>query len=430
MPRTRVGFPRLGSFGVFLEPALRTLGLDLVLAPPSSQRTLDLGIRHNPEMICAPCKLLFGNYVEILERGCEVLVMLGGPGTCRLGYSARLQETWLRQIGFGFQAYTIDLYHFSRDAFRFLRAMSSASWSELIEAVRFILALVELVDEIEKMTLRLRPLEWKQKGAGRQSNVDRVHDEVLGWVETLSDRAALGEQRDNLLRRFEALPVDESYTPLRVGVVGDLYTMQEPFFNMDMERELGRLGVHVERSFWLSESLGNMLQQRVLHRGRNIRRIKAAEPYLSRDIGGFARSTVGNAALFAHEGVDGVIHLAPFECTPEVMAHNALLTLQREYHVPILSLSFDEHTGRAGLLTRLEAFVDILERRRQRQPGLPSQTGWHGMLSFPLSGLLDSLEGRFSKGLTTFLHNLRESAQASDEGGRSDTGSHAVQERR
>jgi predicted nucleotide-binding protein (sugar kinase/HSP70/actin superfamily) len=90
----------LGSFGVFLKPALRTLGLDLVVAPPSSQRTLDLGLKRNPEMICVPCKLLFGNYVEALEQDCQVLVMLGGPGTCRLGYSARLQETWLRQMGF------------------------------------------------------------------------------------------------------------------------------------------------------------------------------------------------------------------------------------------------------------------------------------------------------------------------------------------
>jgi hypothetical protein len=419
----------LGSFGVFLKPALRTLGLDLVVAPPNSQRTLDLGVRRNPEMICAPCKLLFGNYVQALERGCQVLIMLGGPGTCRLGYSARLQETWLRQMGFDFQAYTIDLSHFSRDAIRFLRTMTSASWGELIKTVRFMLTLVELVDEIEKTALRLRPLEWKQNGARGQSNVDRLHDEVLACVEALPDRTALGEQRDILLRRFKALPVDGSYTPLCVGVVGDLYTMQEPFFNMALERELGRLGIHVKRSFWFSDSLGNMLQERVLHRGPNIQRIRAAEPYLSRDIGGFARSTVGNAALFAHEGVDGMIHLAPFSCTPEVMAHNALLTLQRDRHVPILSLNFDEHTGRAGFLTRLEAFVDILERRRQRQSGPPPQTGWRGVPSFPLSGLLESLEGRLSEGFATLLQNLRESAQAPDEDGQSDAESHLEKER-
>ena len=419
MPRTRVGFPRLGSFGVFLKPTLRTLGVDLIVAPPSSQRTLDLGLKHNPEMICVPCKLLFGNYVQALEQGCQVLVMLGGPGTCRLGYSARLQETWLRQMGFEFQAYTIDLYHFTRDAILFLRTVSGASWSELIEPVRFAVALVELVDEIEKTALRLRPLEWKREG---QSNVDRLHDEGLACVEALPDRTALGKQRDNLLHRFEAFPVNDGYAPLRVGVVGDLYTMLEPFFNMDLERELGRLGIHIERSFWLSDSLGNLLRERLLHRGQNMQRIKAAEPYLSRDIGGFARSTVGNAALFAQDRVDGVIHLAPFGCTPEVMAHNALLALQRESHAdtnvaPILSLSFDEHTGRAGFLTRLEAFVDILERRRLRHPVPPPQTGWRGVPSFPLNGLLESLEGRLSEGFATLLQNLRESVQELDEDG-------------
>ena len=251
---------------------------------------------------------------------------------------------------------------------------------------------------------------WSQKAPDFQSE----NAEVLACVEALPDRIALGEQGDNLLRRFDALPVDDSHAPLRVGVVGDLYTMLEPFFNMDIERELGRLGVHVERSFWLSDSLGDMLQEKVLHRGRKFRRIRAAEPYLSRDIGGFARSTVGSAALFAQERVDGVIHLAPFSCTPEIMAHNALLTLRREYQVPILSLSFDEHTGRAGFLTRLEAFVDILERRRQRQPGPPPQTGWRGVPSFPLSGLLESLEGRLGEGLAALVQTLREGVQASD----------------
>ena len=213
MPRTQVGFPRLGSFGVFLGPALRTLGLDLVVAPPSSRRTLDLGIKHNPEMVCAPCKLLFGNYVEALEQGCQELVMLGGPGTCRLGYSARLQENWLRQMGFDFQAYTLDLRHFARDAIRIFRTVTGASWTELLEMVRFALPLVELVDEIEQETLRLRPLEWKQKSARGQSDVDRLRTEALACIGSLPDRAALSEQRDILLRRFQAIPVDESFVP-------------------------------------------------------------------------------------------------------------------------------------------------------------------------------------------------------------------------
>jgi predicted nucleotide-binding protein (sugar kinase/HSP70/actin superfamily) len=32
--------------------------------------------------------------------------------------------------------------------------------------------------------------------------------------------------------------------------------------------------------------------------------------------------------------------------------------------IPLLILSFDEHTGREGLITRLEAFRDVVEMRK------------------------------------------------------------------
>jgi hypothetical protein len=154
-----------------------------------------------------------------------------------------------------------------------------------------------------------------------------------------------------------------------------------------------------------------------------VQRARAAEPYLSHNIGGFAQGTVGSAVLLSREGVDGLIHLAPFNCTPEVMAHNALLALQRECQVPILSLSFDEHTGRAGLLTRLEAFVDLLERRRQLRPQAgPRQGGWRIGLSFPLSGLLGNLEERLGEGMAALRHSAHEGAHASGEALRSDAG--------
>ena len=61
---------------------------------------------------------------------------------------------------------------------------------------------------------------------------------------------------------------------------------------------------------------------------------------------------------------------------------NALLALQRDQGVPLLALSFDEHTARAGLLTRLEAFVDLLARRPDRQPTGHTWQGWTILPSF------------------------------------------------
>jgi predicted nucleotide-binding protein (sugar kinase/HSP70/actin superfamily) len=60
--RQRVTYPHLGALYITIEHYLRALGLEAVTPPFPSRRTLDLGVSHCPEMTCAPCKLLFGNY--------------------------------------------------------------------------------------------------------------------------------------------------------------------------------------------------------------------------------------------------------------------------------------------------------------------------------------------------------------------------------
>ncbi|GFP25823.1 hypothetical protein HKBW3S25_01304, partial [Candidatus Hakubella thermalkaliphila] len=60
-----------------------------------------------------------------------------------------------------------------------------------------------------------------------------------------------------------------------------------------------------------------------------------------------------------------VIHLLPFACMPEITARSVLSRVSRDLVLPILSLSLDEQTGKAGIITRLEAFVDLLARRRR-----------------------------------------------------------------
>jgi len=313
--------------------------------------------------------------------------MLGGPGTCRLGYSARVQAEQLRRMGFAFTPYTVDLYHLADETLRFLRTVAGASWGQTFHTLRYLLALIDVVDTVEQETLRLRPLE-REPGT-----VDRLRERTLDAVAALNGPDELHERREGWLSAFRSVRTIER-CPLRVALVGDLYTMLEPFFNLDLERALGRLGVHVLRSYWVSDTTRNVVRSSLLRRPGLPRQFEAAQPYLARDIGGFARRTVGEAALFAQEGVDGLIHLAPFNCAPEVMAHNVLLTLQRERQIPLLSLSFDEHTGRAGLLTRLEAYVDLLERRRQRYGERPATPSWRGWMSAPQSGLGGKREER------------------------------------
>jgi predicted nucleotide-binding protein (sugar kinase/HSP70/actin superfamily) len=50
---------------------------------------------------------------------------------------------------------------------------------------------------------------------------------------------------------------------------------------------------------------------------------------------------------------------------PESTVAPVLDAISEDYSLPVLRLVFDEHSGEAGVDTRLEAFVDILKRKKK-----------------------------------------------------------------
>jgi len=98
---------------------------------------------------------------------------------------------------------------------------------------------------------------------------------------------------------------------------------------------------------------------------------KLAKPYLAHFVGGHGQETVGSTVKFARKGFDGIIQLLPLTCMPEIVAAGILPRIQEAYNVPVMTLTVDEHTGRAGIQTRLEAFVDLLERSRCHKENAP-----------------------------------------------------------
>ena len=73
------------------------MGVECISPPPTSERTMKLGIKYSPETICLPLKLNLGNYIEALEKGANVLIHAGGCGPCRFGFYGPLAEIILRE---------------------------------------------------------------------------------------------------------------------------------------------------------------------------------------------------------------------------------------------------------------------------------------------------------------------------------------------
>ena len=94
----KVTFPHMGHLHVLLRTALAAMGLDVVVPPPITKKTLQIGSSHAPEFACLPLKINLGNFLEARELGADTVVMAGGVGPCRFGYYAQLQREILKDM--------------------------------------------------------------------------------------------------------------------------------------------------------------------------------------------------------------------------------------------------------------------------------------------------------------------------------------------
>lgn len=75
------------------------------------------------------------------------------------------------------------------------------------------------------------------------------------------------------------------------------------------------------------------------------------------------RKIIGSANYLTGR-VDGLISITAFSCGTDSLVGDLVERLSSRNQVPHLTLSLDEHTGEAGMITRIEAFLDMLERRK------------------------------------------------------------------
>ena len=96
---------------------------------------------------------------------------------------------------------------------------------------------------------------------------------------------------------------------------------------------------------------------------------RAAERSVAQVTGGaywaYAPSVVGAGACFLESGlVDGLVAVVAFGCAPDSGLAPVLNEAARRAGIPMLLVPLDEHSGEVGLVTRLEAFVDMWDRKR------------------------------------------------------------------
>ncbi len=358
----RVTFAHMGTSVIPFESLLDSLGHEVIRPRRPTEETLNLGARYAPEFACIPFKIVLGTYLEAMEDGVDTIISGGGMGPCRAGYYGELHRRILRDLGyepemmFFFPPLKAPLDFVSK----LRHVKGKVSWLEFYRKFAVAWEQIKALDDLE-----IRSHEARAREAVRGATT-RALRRGLALMASTRTRPEVQTARDKalaLLDQVEQLPAGNENV-LRIGVIGEIYVQLEPALNFHLEERLGEMGVHVRRSIFLT----NFARTDVLgHGARDIKEL--ARPYLSEKVGGHGQNSIGETILYAREGYDGVVQLAPFTCIPEIVAKSIMPRLSRDLDIPVLTLFIDEQTGPAGVETRLEAFVDLLRAKRRRQAG-------------------------------------------------------------
>lgn len=362
-------FPQMGKLDLVMSDLFDRSGLPYIVPPPTTTRTLQLGIRHSPEFACLPLKVTLGNFIEALEGGADTLLMAGGVGPCRFGYYAEIQKAILKQLGYKFDMIVLEPpaagVKLFVDTLRLLAPGKSIL--DIWRIIRTGWKKARAFDEAEREVLQMRAYELR-KGDATAAYKKAV--EVLAKAVTDEE---IAEAREKALGLIEAVPKDLDRDVLKVGIVGEFYVLLEPFVNFDMEEYLGHSGVSVARSVFLTDWISPK-KDNIIMGTPYPELVEAAKPYLGHFVGGEGLPSVGHSVIYAEEGYDGVVQLFPFTCMPDTIARSILHRVSHDCDIPILSLVIDEQTAKAGVITRLEAFMDLMRSKKKQKALVAGRT--------------------------------------------------------
>ena len=349
-----ISFPRYAEYNcAFKYIVEQALGCKYVMPPALTKRTMELGTRYSPDFVCTPFKTILGSMMEALEAGADTLLMT--HGLCRLGYYGELLEQILRDLGYQFDFINLSDYDMSKKkeyikiVRRFNPKVNPARFlAEFMEGLR----MVEYLDEITN--------EYYQNCGFDATNGDykRAYRNFLTAMYTAQSRSDVETGYRTAKQAMQAVPLDKPRRPLRVGVVGEFYTVMDAFSNLEVEQKLADMRVEIHR--WM-----NVTNQFIRYgNGQKNIHVKIQDLCVY-EMGPTSTANIWWARECAERGFDGILHIKSAGCTPEIDVMPVLQNISGDYKIPVLYLTYDAQTSDVGLMTRLEAFYDMIDMRKK-----------------------------------------------------------------
>jgi predicted CoA-substrate-specific enzyme activase len=332
--KTSIGIPQALVYSHLLPlfaHFFKDLGFDVVLSGRTTKKTIRTGIESVAAQTCFPVKVAYGHVLELLNSGVDYIFL---PSIVSMGNADKHAEN--NQLCPYVQSFPYQL-----------RTALAAT----VERTKILTVPLQLTPDHGLMRQ-----SFVELGAKLNISASKIRQALENAVtaQTTFERSLIEKGKEIL----ENLGPDERMFIL----ISRPYNGCDEGVNLQLPRKLANLGVKVMPMDMLDLS-----------------RVRISDSSLDRQLyWTYGRKILKAAEIIKQDPRLFAIYLSNFSCGPD----SFLMTFFKEtmHPKPSLLLELDEHSADAGLITRLEAFLESL---KQYEPKPPSA---RPTLPLPLAG--------------------------------------------
>lgn len=300
-----VGLPRAFlyyRYDILWKSFFKELGIKTISSPPTNRKMLENGSALAVDESCLSAKLYFGHVNALLDQCDYILVP--------------------RVVGFG------------------VHRMMCTRFQSLYDLV------VNIFPEYKD-----KFLVWNvdPKHGSDQLHAFEELGEKLGVSRKLSKKAY--QKARKTADEFWKEKVKKQYATAKqkgrkVLVIGHSYVLEDAY-----------VGRHIFD--YLEKQEIRVLRADIVNREEALKKSQAVSPTLKWEI---SQEMVGGIEKYRNQ-VDGILLVSVYPCGPDSLVNE--LIVQKYSDLPILQLVLDEQDGTAGIETRMESFLDIIDFKKK-----------------------------------------------------------------
>lgn len=297
------------------------LGWEVVLSAPTDRPAIEQGVRLSPSELCLPAKAFLGQVARLKD---QVDVLFLPRIVC-----SRVTNDWF----FGCPK-AIALPDLTRAVFDSLPPIVEPILDERLQSEEQ--AFRKAIAGLDGQTDFRRAFRRAREAAGAATRRTWESGSPLHMFSkrTTDDRGPKAADRR---------------PTVRIGIVGHTYLLYDPGLSLDVLDKITQAGAQpivvfpTEAEVEIESQRDNVLNW-----------------YYELELLAAARR------LLEVEKVDGLLLITSFACGTGAVT-NELIQREAVHRngIPTILMLLDEHTGEAGLVTRIESFVDVLRLRRK-----------------------------------------------------------------